>query len=107
MQHWRAFPESFVICVADDIIVYRKGDSDDIALAAGHDTNLHKLLDRCQTLNIKLNKDKSVFRATEIPLLGHRVTSKGLQPDPDKINKINTVTFNNRRQGENENVITM
>lgn len=33
----------------------------------------------------ELNKGKVKFRQTEIPYLGHLVTSNGLKPDPDKV----------------------
>ena len=76
-----------IICVADDIVVYGKGPDDQTALK-DHDTNLSKLLERCLEKNIKLNKDKSILRATEIPFLGHLVTNQGLKPDPEKVEAI-------------------
>ncbi len=54
-----------VFCVADDIIVYGNGQNDTEA-AADHDNNLRKLLDRCQEMGVKLNKDKSEVRKLEI-----------------------------------------
>ena len=79
-----------VICVADDItqcMVYGKG-SDDNAALIDHDAKLTRLLERCSALNIKLNRSKSVFRTTDIPFLGHRITKHGLGPDPQKVEAV-------------------
>lgn len=70
-----------VVCVADDILVY--GDSEE-----SHNKNLETLLKTCQQKNIKLNKEKSVFKTTEVEFLGHVVTSQGLKPDPKKVEAI-------------------
>ena len=42
----------------------------------------------CDKSNIKLNHDKSVFKTTEVELLGHQVTSEGLKPDVKKVEAI-------------------
>jgi hypothetical protein len=76
-----------VICVADDLLVYGKGPDEKIALQ-DHDMNLTKLLERCTEKNIKLNKEKSILRATQIPFLGHLITNQGLKPDPEKVSAI-------------------
>ena len=76
-----------VICVADDIVVYGKGGDDNAALI-DHDAKLTRLLERCSALNIKLNRSKSVFRTTDIPFLGHRITKHGLGPDPQKVEAV-------------------
>ena len=69
-----------VACIADDILVYGKSESD-------HD-NLRNLLEVCDKSNIKLNHDKSVFKTTEVEFLGHLVTSEGLKPDVKKVKAI-------------------
>ncbi|XP_064107886.1 uncharacterized protein LOC135216447 [Macrobrachium nipponense] len=43
---------------------------------------------RCQAKGIKLNKSKAVLRKSEIAFLGHKITSKGLMPDPKKVEAI-------------------
>ena len=55
-----------VVVVADDILVYGKGETRDMAIE-NHDTCLKALLERCLEQNIKLNKEKSIFRAEERP----------------------------------------
>ena len=47
--------------VADDILVFGKGDTDEEA-NVDHDNNLEKLLIRCRERNLKLNKEKMVLR---------------------------------------------
>ena len=47
--------------VADDILVFGKGDTDEEA-NVDNDKNLEKLLIRCRERNLKLNKEKMVLR---------------------------------------------
>ena len=67
-----------VVCVADDILIFGISDAD-------HDDNLRNWLIRCKGHNIKLNKDKCVFKTAELDFLGHVVTNKGLKPDEKKV----------------------
>ena len=78
---------SNVMCVADDIIIYGSGDNDKTVLQ-DHDRNLHRVLERCQSLGIRLNADKCEFRTRKISFLGHLITSEGLCADPNKIKAI-------------------
>lgn len=50
-----------VKAVADDIIVFGVGDTNQAALQ-GHDSKFLNLLDSCRPKNIKLNKDKLKFK---------------------------------------------
>ena len=45
-------------------------------------TRLRKVFERCRERNLKLIKKKCEFGLTEIPVLGHVVSAKGIQPDP-------------------------
>lgn len=76
-----------VIGVSDDIIVYGSGDSEEEA-AVDHDNNLSRLLERCRSVGMKLNKEKAEIRKTEITFLGHRVTNEGLKIDPNKVTAV-------------------
>ena len=67
-----------VVCVADDILIFAISDAD-------HDENIRNLLIRCKEHNIKLNKDKCVFKPAELDFIGHVVTNKGLKPDQKKV----------------------
>jgi len=55
---------------------------------AEHDSMIKKLPDRCKSHQIKLNADKCHINVSEIPFLGHIVTSEGLMPDPQKIQAV-------------------
>ena len=76
-----------VECVADDIIIFGVGDTDEEAME-NHDKRLGALLQRCREMNIKLNKQKSVLRTPSVTFLGHIVTGEGLKPDPNKVQAI-------------------
>ena len=51
-------------------------------------SRLRKVFERCRERNLKLNPKKCEFRLTEIPVLGHVVSAKGIQPDPSKTKEI-------------------
>ena len=70
-----------VICVADDIVVHAENDE-------VHDQRLKNLLQRCREVGIRLNKEKSQLRTNEMIYLGHKITSNGVEPDPQKIQAI-------------------
>ena len=79
-----------VHCVADDIMLYGVGCTDDEA-AADHDTKLHALLQRCRDVGIRLNKSRIKLRQKSLTFLGHLITDKGLKPDPEKVKAIETM----------------
>lgn len=70
-----------IACVADDILVYGKTKKE-------HDANLEALLQRCQCLGIRLNKDKCEFHVSEVPFMGHVISKDGLKVDPKKVEAI-------------------
>ena len=76
-----------VYAIADDILVAGAGDTMKDAVA-DHDFKIKKLLGRCQERNIKLNKQKVAFKQTEVPYIGHLLTSEGVKADPSKIEAV-------------------
>ena len=76
-----------VYVIADDILVAGAGDTMKDAVA-DHDVKIKKLLGRCQERNIKLNKQKVAFKQTEVPYIGHLLTSEGIKADPTKIEAV-------------------
>ena len=76
-----------VTVVADDILIYGKGENKEEAMN-NHNQNLEKLLIRAQEVNLKLNKEKCRFLLQELPYIGHIITEQGIKPDPKKINAI-------------------
>ena len=73
--------------IFDDLLISGKGDS---LLAASQDSerNLRSLLERCQQRNIKLNREKFMFKCSQVPFIGHLLTSERLKPVPQKVEAI-------------------
>lgn len=46
------------------------------------------MLQRCQEINLTLNKDKCLFNQSEIQYIGHVISKNGVRPDPTKIEAI-------------------
>ena len=55
---------------------------------ANHDVKIRKLLTRCEERNVKLDKQKVVFKQTEVPYMGHLLTSEGVKADPSKVEAV-------------------
>ena len=53
-----------------------------------HDSNLLRLLDKCSDYDLNLSAKKLQFKATSVTFMGHKLTDKGLEPDPAKISAI-------------------
>ena len=75
------------LAVADDIIVYGKGETREAALE-DHNRNIVALMNRCREKGLKLNKEKLKFQQNEVPFLGHLITENGLKVDPSKVEAI-------------------
>lgn len=73
--------------IADDILVFGCGDTEEEALR-DHDEKLIQLLQRARDVGLKLNKDKLKLRLTEVQYMGHLLTNKGLKADPNKTEAI-------------------
>ena len=69
------------VCIADDVIIHGK-------TANEHDCNLKLFLARCSSAGIKLNRDKLDVKASSITFMGHKITTDGIQPDPEKVTAI-------------------
>ena len=76
-----------VINIADDICIFGCGDTIEDA-SVDHDRNLVRLLDKCSDHDLHLSAKKLQFKATSVTFMGHRLTDKGLEPDPAKISAI-------------------
>ena len=66
----------------DDIIVHAKTE-------VKHDQRLHSVLERCEKINLTLNKEKCVFKCKEVTYIGHKLTQDGIKPDDNKVRAIN------------------
>ena len=54
-----------ILCIADDILIYGTGETDEEA-TANHDRSLRDLLQRCKNRGIVLNPDKKKLRMSEV-----------------------------------------
>ena len=68
-----------VFGIADDILVV--GYEDD---GRDHDKTVHKVLQRCRKVNLKLNKDKGHFRCISVLFFEEVISGNGVQPDHRK-----------------------
>ena len=73
--------------IADDILIYGCGQTDEEALA-DHDMNLRNVMDRCMAKNLKINAKKMQLRLREVTYMGHCITADGLKADPEKTKAI-------------------
>ena len=77
----KIFSDMQNICgIVDDILVI--GYDND---GTDHDAMVHKVLQRCKEVNLKLNKEKCHFRWTSIPFFGEVILRRQIQPDQQKI----------------------
>ena len=76
-----------VAVVADDVLVFGGGKTDEEARQR-HDEALVQLLMRARKTNIKFNKEKMRLHKSELQYIGHRISSKGVSPDPAKVKAI-------------------
>ncbi|KAK3568444.1 hypothetical protein QTP86_007296 [Hemibagrus guttatus] len=67
-----------VTCHMDDILIYGSSSEE-------HDIRLDAALKKLQSAGLTLNRKKCEFAKTEVKFLGHKLSSGGLQPDPDKL----------------------
>ena len=73
--------------IADDILIYGAGDTDEQA-SADHDQNLISLLQRAKENNLKFNLKKLKLRQNSVAYMGHLLTFQGLKPDPSKVEAV-------------------
>ena len=66
----------------DDIIVHAETE-------VKHDHRVHAVLERCEKINLTLNKEKCVFKVKEVTYIGHKLTQEGIKPDDEKVRAIN------------------
>ena len=69
------------------MVVYGVGDSIEKA-TSDHNKNLANFVMKCREKGVKLNKKKLELCCTEIPFMGHLITSEGLKADLGKIEAV-------------------
>ena len=76
----------------DDMIVWGK-DKDE------HDQRLRKVMEKIYKAGFRLNREKCKLGVSDLIFLGHRITSKGIFPDPNKITAINEMETPKDKKG--------
>ena len=76
----------------DDIIVHAETE-------VKHDQRLHSVLERCEKINLTLNKEKCVFKCKEVTYIGHKLTKDGIKPDDNKVRTINEMPAPSDKKG--------
>ena len=79
--------------IMEDISVIEYDNND-----AGHDAVVHKVLQICEEVNLKLNKEICNFRCTSIPFFGEVILRSGVQPDPKRIKTLTDITAPNNKK---------
>ena len=69
-----------VLCHADDVLVYGRDRQE-------HDQRLHRVLKKIRQEGLTLN-EKCEFAREEVMFVGHKVSAKGIEPDPNKVKAI-------------------
>ena len=75
--------------IADDVLIVGSdlGSSDD----CDHDRCLIQVLNQCREVGLKLNAAKCIFKAKQVVFYRHLVHTKGLSPDPRKVEAISNM----------------
>lgn len=76
-----------VVCVADDVLIYGVGKTDQEA-SNDHRAKLEGFLERCRNRNIVLNREKTKIGVSGVAFLGHVIGKDGLRADPEKVKSI-------------------
>ena len=71
-------PNIFII--AEDILIASFDEKN-----KDHDETLDKVLRVCRQINLKLSKEKHLFRCTSIPFFDKVISQQGISPDPRKV----------------------
>ena len=69
---------SGVVCIVDGVIIHRRDKKE-------HDERMQAFLARCHTVGMKLNRDKMDTGVEYVTFMGHRISTNGLQADPQKV----------------------
>ena len=72
--------------IADDL-VWGFRDTNEAAVA-NHDPNLKAFLRRARERNLTLNSEKLKLRQSQVPFIGHLLTTEGLKRDPSNVQAI-------------------
>jgi hypothetical protein len=73
--------DKFVVVFIDDILVYSRNEEE-------HAGSLHVVLQRLREHRLYAKLSKCDFWLKEIKFLGHTISKKGIEVDPDKVQEV-------------------
>ena len=82
----REFLDGFhgMINIANDICIFGCGNTKEEA-DIDRDRSLMSLLDKCSDHDLRLSTKKLQFKSSSVTFMGHKLTDKGVEPDPSKV----------------------
>jgi hypothetical protein len=78
--------DKFMVIYLDDITVFSKSDNE-------HCRHLRKVFLKCRRFGISLNPKKSMFTMQDGKLLGHIVSTEGVQIDPSRVKEMQALSI--------------
>ena len=81
--------------IANDVLIVGSdlGPSDD----HDHDRCLIQVLNQCREVGLKFSAAKCIFKAKQVVFYGHLVHTKGLSPDPRKVEVISNMPIPSKK----------
>jgi lipid A disaccharide synthetase len=76
----------------DDILIHGTTEEE-------HDRRLESILERCEKINLTLNKEKCQFKSREITYVGHKLIENGVKSDEAKVKAINEMQATTDKKG--------
>ena len=73
--------QSGVKTIADDILIWGRNKAE-------HNHRLEQVLERSREVRLKLNRNGMKIMTSEVPYIGHVLTSYRLKPDPSKVRAV-------------------
>ena len=67
-----------------------------------HDDTLQQILQVCQQVNLKLNKDKCHFRCLQVPFLGESIFRNGVKPNPQNLKQWSRYLLKKKKKKKKE-----
>ena len=78
--------------IVDDLLIWGETKEQ-------HNIRLKRVLKRARQCHLKLNKEKSQIKRTEITYIGHILSKDGIKPDPKKVDAITKMDEPTNKEG--------
>jgi len=70
-----------VVCHMDDILIWGKDKQE-------HEKTLKMVIEKLRAVGMTLNREKCVFKISEVRFLGHIISTDGISLDPEQVTAI-------------------